>query len=48
MPAAVLKDRRGKDTFLVQFFPTGDLCVSLQLGLAYLDSQQALQKSPAR
>ncbi|GAA5993372.1 hypothetical protein JCM10908_002634 [Rhodotorula pacifica] len=24
VPAAVLKDRRGKDTFLVQFFPTGD------------------------
>ena len=38
VPAAVLRDRRGKDTYLVQFFPTGDLCVSFPLSLARLDS----------
>lgn len=28
VPEKVLKDRRGKEAYLVQFYPTGDLCVS--------------------
>ena len=40
VPAAVLKDRRGKDTYLVQFFPTGDLYASFHLRLPRLDSDK--------
>ncbi|KAG0661314.1 hypothetical protein C6P46_004086 [Rhodotorula mucilaginosa] len=53
VPAAVLKDRRGKDTYLVQFFPTGDLyasawCTGRDLSLLTPREIDALLENPKK